>query len=307
MVQEFDQEKFRQVGIRKDLGETQKYKVRTYWHDVIWQMAHNKISLIASVVILLIILFAIFVPMFSPYSYKEVDMAHTFLSPCLSHPFGTDDLGRDIMTRCAVGTRISLLVALVAVVLDMGIGVTYGLISGYFGGITDLLMQRFVEIISGIPTMVIVTLLLLVMKPGVGSIVIALAMTGWINMSRIVRAQMLKQKSMEYVMAAHTLGEKHKKIIVSEILPNTVGQIIITFMFTIPNAIFFEAFLAFIGLGVQAPMASLGSMINDGYKSAMMYPYMVFTPCLVLGLLMLCFNLLADGLKEAIDPQMKNM
>lgn len=307
MTQEFASEKFQMVGIEKNRGQVKKYKTRTYWQDVMHQVVTNKVALLSLAVIVLIVLFALLVPVFSPYSYKDVDMANSYSTPSAAHLFGTDELGRDILTRCAVGTRLSLYIALIAVFLDMCIGITYGLISGYFGGAVDLVMQRIVEIINGIPTMVIVTLLLMVVDPGVLSITIAMGLTGWVNMSRIVRAQVLKQKSLEYVLAARTLGTPNKKIIMGEILPNIVGQIVITFMFTIPNAIFFEAFLAFIGLGVQAPMASLGSMINDGYKSAMIYPHMVFAPTAVLGLLMLCFNLLADGLKEAIDPQAKQM
>ncbi len=307
MIQEFSSEKFELVGIEKERGQVKKYKTRTYWQDVIHQVTSNKVALISLAVIVAIIALALLIPVFSPYSYKEVDMTAACSTPSSVHLFGTDELGRDILTRCAMGTRLSLYIALIAVILDMCIGITYGLISGYFGGTVDLVMQRIVEIINGIPTMVIVTLLLMIVKPGVMSITIAMGLTGWVNMSRIVRAQVLKQKSLEYVLAVRTLGTPNKKIILGEILPNIVGQIVITFMFTIPNAIFFEAFLAFIGLGVQAPMASLGSMINDGYKTAMIYPHMVFAPAVVLGLLMLCFNLLADGLKEAINPQTKQM
>lgn len=307
MEQRIAAEKLKPVGIKTAREAEKKYVTRTYWQDVFYQMVHDKVALFSLLVILAIIVLALLIPVFSPYSYKDVDMTSASSLPSSAHLFGTDELGRDILTRCAVGTRLSLYIALIAVILDSCIGITYGLISGYFGGRIDLFMQRFVEIINGIPTMVIVTLLLMVMKPGILSITIALAMTGWINMSRVVRAQVLKQKELEYVLASRTLGTPKRKIIFSEILPNIIGQIVITFMFTIPNAIFFEAFLAFIGLGVQAPMASLGSMINDGYKMAMIYPHMVVAPTVTLGLLMLCFNLLADGLKEAIDPQMKQM
>ena len=168
-------------------------------------------------------------------------------------------------------------------------------------------MQRVTEVLNSIPTMIVVTLLLLIMKPGMSSIVIAMMLTGWINMSRIVRAQVLKQKEMEFVLAARTLGEKNISLIFKEILPNVTGQIIVTLMFSIPNAIFMEAFLAFIGLGIPAPMASLGSLINDGYKNATIYPHMVVIPVIILALLMLSFNLVADGLRDAIDPQMKTM
>ncbi|MDP4109838.1 MAG: ABC transporter permease, partial [Bacillota bacterium] len=168
----------------------------------------------------------------------------------------------------------------------------------------DLIMQRFTEILSSIPQLVMVTLMVVVMKPGLLNIILALMITGWINMSRIVRAQVLKYKNQEFVLAARTLGVGNKNIIFREILPNALGQLIVTFMFSIPNAIFLEAFLAFVGLGVPAPIASLGSLINDGFKSAMTYPYMVTAPVVVLALLMLTINVFADGLRDAIDPQM---
>ena len=203
------------------------------------------------------------------------------------------------------GTRISLMIAFLSITVNLLIGVVYGLISGYFGGWVDNVMQRFIEILVGIPSMVILTLLLLVMKPGIASIVIALTITSWVNMSRIVRAQVLKLKNQEFVLASKTLGTPSLRIVRKDMLPNAFGQIIITFTFSIPDAIFLEAFLAFIGLGVQEPMASLGSLINTGYKSAMTYPYMIVAPVVILAILMLSFTVLGDGLRDAIDPQMK--
>ena len=234
------------------------------------------------------------------YKYKGLDDDQCFW-------FGSDYLGRDIWTRMWRGARVSLIIAIVSVCCNVFIGVVYGSIAGYYGGKVDMVMQRITEILSSLPTLVVVTLMLVVMKPGLGSIIIALMLTGWINMSRIVRAQVLKLKDQEFVLAARTLGVSNRDILFKEILPNSLGQIIITFMFSIPNAIFLEAFLAFVGLGVPAPMASLGSLINDGYKSAMTYPHMVAAPVIVLGVLMLGFNLFADGLRDAIDPQLKQM
>ena len=221
--------------------------------------------------------------------------------------FGTDVLGRDIFTRTWTGTRISLYIALVAVIVDMCFGMVYGLISGYFGGKVDMVLQRFSEILNGIPTLVIVTLLILVFKPGLVTITLALATTGWIGMSRIARAQVLKLKEQEFILASKTLGARNIFIIFKEILPNIFGQLIIMSMFSIPNAIFTEAFLAFIGLGVPAPLASLGSLISDAFKSFTTHPYMIVFPVIVLALIMLCFNMMADGLRDAFDPKMKEM
>lgn len=221
--------------------------------------------------------------------------------------FGTDVLGRDIFTRTWTGTRISLYIALIAVIVDMLFGMSYGLISGYYGGRVDMLMQRFSEILNGIPTLVLVTLLIIVLKPGLGTITLALALTGWIGMSRIARAQVLKLKEQEFILASKTLGATNLFIIFKEILPNIFGQLIIMSMFSVPNAIFTEAFLAFVGLGVPQPMASLGSLISDAFKSFTTHPYMIIFPVMVLALVMLSFNLLADGLRDAFDPKMKEM
>ena len=170
-----------------------------------------------------------------------------------------------------------------------------------------MVMQRVAEILNGIPTLVIVTLLGLVLPAGISSIIFALMITGWIGMSRIARAQVLKLKEQEFILASKTLGAKNFAIIFKDILPNIFGQIIIMSMFSIPNAIFTEAFLSFIGLGVPAPMASLGSLISEGYKSMTIYPHMMMSAIVVLALLMLCFNLFADGLRDAFDPKMKQM
>jgi oligopeptide transport system permease protein len=221
--------------------------------------------------------------------------------------FGTDVLGRDIFTRTWTGTRISLYIALVAVIVDMCFGMVYGLISGYFGGKVDMVLQRISEILNGIPTLVIVTLLILVFKPGLVTITLALAITGWIGMSRIARAQVLKLKEQEFILASKTLGAKNLFIIFKEILPNIFGQLIIMSMFSIPNAIFTEAFLAFIGLGVPQPLASLGSLISDAFKSFTTHPYMIIFPVIVLAIIMLSFNMMADGLRDAFDPKMKEM
>ena len=221
--------------------------------------------------------------------------------------FGTDVLGRDIFTRTWQGTRISLYIALIAVAVDMCFGMGYGLISGYFGGKVDMALQRIAEVLNGIPTLVIVTLLILVLRPGLATITLALALTGWIGMSKIARAQVLKLKEQEFVLASKTLGAKNLFIIFKEILPNIFGQLIVMSMFSIPNAIFTEAFLAFVGLGVPQPMASLGSLISDAFKSFTTHPYMIVFPVIVLGVVMLSFNLMADGLRDAFDPKMKEM
>jgi oligopeptide transport system permease protein len=233
--------------------------------------------------------------------YKDKDL------PGVYYWFGSDTLGRDIWTRVWEGARISLGIAVVSAFINMTLGMCYGLVSGYFGGAVDSVMQRFAEIVNGIPRLVIVTLLLLVLRPGFTTIVLALVITDWITMSRIARAQTLKLKEQEFVLASHTLGAGRFTIIFREILPNIIGQIITQLMFSIPTAIFTEAFLSFVGLGIPVPQCSLGSLINDAFNSFTTHPYQIVPPIVVLALLMLCFNILADGLREAFDPKLKEM
>ncbi|WP_413487645.1 oligopeptide ABC transporter permease [Carnobacterium divergens] len=220
--------------------------------------------------------------------------------------FGTDGLGRDLFSRILAGTSVSLLIAFIAALFDLTIGVTYGLISGMKGGRVDNVMQRFLEILSGIPNLVVVILMLLILESGIMSIVLALAITGWISMARVVRAQTLKLKNQEYILAARTLGESSFKIAVKHLIPNLSGVIIIQTMFTIPAAIFFEAFLSFIGIGIPAPQASLGTLLSDGYKTFRFLPHLMWYPAAVICILMISFNLLADGLRDAFDPKMKD-
>lgn len=231
--------------------------------------------------------------------YKEQDKLDIY------YWFGSDNFGRDIWTRTWNGARVSLIVAVAAAVIDMIIGMSYGLISGYFGGKVDMVMQRFLEIANSIPRLVVVTLLLLVLKPGMITIIIALMLTEWVGMSRIARAEMLKLKEQEFVLASRTLGAGSFRIIFREVLPNIIGPIITQVMFSIPTAIFTEAFLSFVGLGIPVPQCSLGSLISEGFNSFTTHPYQIVPPLIVMALLMLSFNLVADGLREALDPKMK--
>ncbi|MBM4761642.1 oligopeptide ABC transporter permease [Bacillus sp. B15-48] len=217
---------------------------------------------------------------------------------------GTDTLGRDQWTRLWEGTRVSLIIAFVAAAIDLMIGVSYGGISGFYGGRVDNAMQRVVEILVGIPNLVVILLMMLFLQPGIMSIVIALTITGWTGMARIVRGEVLKVKSQEFVLAARTLGTSNGTIIRRHLIPNISGIIIINTMFTVPSAIFFEAFLSFIGLGIVPPAASLGSLISSGFDNMRLYPYLLAFPAILISVIMIAFNILGDGLRDAFDPKM---
>lgn len=326
------------VGVNIDSN----FASQSYWKDVYKRFISNKGALIALVLIVIITFFAIVGPGMNQYSYSEQNLAEKNFAPRVPglekmgifdgnekmttssgfkivngyekkgaddtyYWFGSDTLGRDIWTRVWQGTRISLGIALVSAVINMTLGMCYGLISGYFGGITDSIMQRFAEINNGIPRLVICTLLLMVLKPGFSTIVLTLVITEWIGMSRIARAEMLKLKEQEFVLASRTLGAGSFRIIFGAVLPNIIGQIITQLMFSIPTAIFTEAFLSFVGLGIPVPQCSLGSLISDAFNSFTTHPYQIIPPIVVLATLMLSFNMLADGLREAFDPKMKDM
>lgn len=338
---QFQKDDFEFQHMDEELIDT-NFASQSFWKDAYMRFKKNKGAVISFFCILLIILLAIIGPHMNSYTYATQDIKNQNLAPRVQgleklgildgsetvkssgvvkkinkyisnkktdvyYWFGSDSLGRDIWTRTWTGTRISLYIAVVAVLVDMLFGLSYGLISGYFGGKVDMVMQRIVEIVNSIPTLVVVTLMMLVLSPGLTSITVALIVTGWIGMSRIARAEMLKLKEREFVLASRTLGAGSFRIIFSEIFPNIFGPVITQTMFSIPHAIFTEAFLAFIGLGVPSPLASLGTMISDGYKNFTTHPYQIVFPLVVMSLLMLSFTLLADGLREALDPKMKEM
>lgn len=305
-----------------------------YWKDSWLRLRKNKGALVGLTFIMIIILLALFGPLMNAHGFDEQNLARTNLPPkvpLLEHVpflgfdgvdirgenqyetkgietyfwFGTDDLGRDLWTRIWQGTRISLYIAFLAAALDLLIGVAYGSISAYYGGRIDNVMQRIIEILIGVPNLIVIILLILILQPGIVSITLAMVITGWVNMARIIRGQILKLKGQEFVLASRTLGAKDKRLLWGHLIPNSFGPIIITTMFTIPTAIFTEAFLSFIGLGLQPPIASLGTIVNDGFKLIKIYPHMLLYSSIIISLIMISFNLLGDGLRDAFDPKMR--
>lgn len=313
----------------------------TFWKDALKRFSKNKVAMVAFVVIILVMILAFIVPNFYPYDYDQVVRGSENLWPMqysqaeqtridagedvFPHIFGTDKLGRDLGIRVLTGARVSLLVGLVASALVLLIGSIYGSVAGYFGGKVDLIMMRIVDIIYSVPDILIIILLQVTLKAplqalfdsspifdglnrvGVGliSIFITFSLLYWVSMARIVRGQIMTLKEQEFVTAARALGASNGRIIRKHLLPNCIGTLIVTTTLQIPSAIFTEAFLSFLGLGVAAPMASLGSLAADAINSIASYPYRLFVPAVAISIIILAFNLFGDGLRDAFDPKMK--
>ncbi|NBI31288.1 ABC transporter permease [Chengkuizengella marina] len=293
--------------LKKDLKQanTVTRKSLTYWQDVWMRLRKNKLAMFGLWVLVFLILTAIIAPWISPYDYKSQVLADKNLSPSAEHWFGTDDLGRDMFERTWYGARISLFIGIVAALIDLTIGIIYGSISGFFGRKVDEVMMRICDILYGIPYLLVVIMLMVVLPQGLTTIIIALTVTGWIPMARIVRGQVLQLKEQEFVLAARSLGANTKRLLFKHLIPNTMGPIIVTMTLTIPSAIFAEAFLSFLGLGVQVPIASWGTMASDGLGALQYYPWRLFFPAFFISLTMLAFNVLGDGLRDALDPRLR--
>jgi oligopeptide transport system permease protein len=297
----------------------------SYWKDAWRRLKQNKIAMVALVIIIVFILFAIIGPLLSPYSYDQQIRGDENLGPSAKHLFGTDQLGRDLLVRVMVGSRISLIIGIGSALIVLVIGSAYGAIAGLLGGLADNIMMRIVEIIYSLPDILIIILLQIIISdplqkafdkgslfgglqklgPGIVAIFIVYGLLYWVGMSRIVRGQVLQLKQMEYVNAATALGANNSRLIRKHLLPNCVGTLIVTTMLQIPSAIFTESFLSFLGLGVAKPMASLGSLASEALNGIQSYPYRLLFPAIAISIIILAFNLFGDGLRDALDPKLK--
>jgi len=276
-----------------------------YWQDAWRRFSSNRAGLFALWTLAFIGLLALFGPLFSPYGYSDIHLQLHDTPPSAKFWFGSDELGRDLFTRIWWGARISLFIGISAALIDMVLGVLWGAAAGLAGGKTEEAMMRICDILHAIPYLLVVILLTVIRGSGIGTILIAMTCTGWINMARIVRGQILQIKEMDYVVAARLSGASQLRIAARHLIPNTIGPIIASVTLTVPTAIFTEAFLSFIGLGVQAPAASWGVMVNDGLSAMRYYPWRIFFPSAMLTLTMLSFNLLGNALRDALDPRLR--
>lgn len=290
-----------------DLSEAEKISKPSlsFWKDVFLRFRKNKLAMFGIVLLALLLFMAAFGPMMTKYAYDTNDLMSTNQAPSAEHWFGTDELGRDVFTRTWVGARISLFIGLSAALIDLVIGVIWGSIAGYRGGRTDEAMMRFADILWGVPYLLLVILLMVVLDQGLGTMILAMTITGWINMARIVRGQVLQLKGQEYVLASQTLGADTKRILFKHLIPNAMGPILVTMTLTIPSAIFTEAFLSYLGLGVPAPLASWGTMASEGLPALQYYPWRLFFPATFICLTIFAFNVIGDGLRDALDPRLR--
>lgn len=289
----------------EDSSENIVRESTTYWQDVWKRFRKDPLAMFGMFVILVMAIACIIIPMFSPYSYSSMDLTNMNAGPSMAHPCGTDQMGRDLFIRILYGARISLSIGLVAAAINFVIGVLYGGIAGYVGGKADMVMMRIVDILISLPSMLYTVLIMLVLGSSVGSVIIALCFTSWTGTARVVRGEVMRLKHSEYVLAARLSGANLWKILTAHLIPNAMGPIIVSTAFLIPGAIFSEAFLSFLGIGIQAPMASWGTLANDARSTLLTFPHQMIFPVLAICITMFSFNFIGDGLRDALDPKLK--
>ena len=287
--------------LRAQLGEAETFDsvVKRLWRE-------NKLAAASAVVILLFVLAAILAPVLTPYTFDGMDLLNRLAPPSREHLLGTDEAGRDVLTRMLYGSRVSLLVGIVPTVISMLAGAILGIIAGYSGGRTDAVIMRIADVMLAFPSMFLAMVIMYTLGDGMINIFLALALVNWASVARIVRAETLKLKETEFVEAARSIGVKKLAIMFRHILPNCIPSLIVLFTLNIPSAILSESSLSFLGIGIKAPQASWGLMVNTGRQFLYSQPWLSLSPSIAIMLIVLAFNFLGDGLRDVLDPHLKN-
>lgn len=279
----------------------------SFYHDTMRRLRKDKVAMACLAFVIAFILVAIFAPLIAPYSESHQDVANILATPSRVHLLGTDEFGRDNLSRILYGTRISLSVGVIAETIAVFIGVVMGAAAGFYGGVTDAVISRIIEIFASFPQILFAIVIMFVLGPGVINVFIAIGLVGWTGLARIIRAQVIQLKEKEYVEAARASGGTNPKIIFRHLIPNCLSTIIIIATMDIPSDIMYEASLSFLGLGVQPPGASWGAMLNTARLHIQTNPEYSIFPGLALVITVLAFNLLGDALRDALDPKLKNL
>jgi len=283
-----------------------EHKSQSLWSDAFDRLKKNKLAVISGVILITLIVLAIFAPWIAPHSYSYQNLELGAVGPSSTYWLGTDTLGRDQFSRILYGARVSLLVGFVATAVALVIGVSWGIVAGFFGGKIDSTMMRIVDILYGLPFIIFIVLLMVIFGRNIWLLFLAIGAVEWLTMARIVRGQVLTLKNQEFVLAAQAMGVRNLSLFFRHILPNILGTIAVYATLTIPQVMLLEAFLSFLGLGVQPPMSSWGTLIRYGVESMEEYPWMLIFPGLIFTITLFCLNFFGDGLRDAIDPRSSN-
>ena len=293
--------------IPKDTEFEEVFRPSTrYWPEVWRRLRKNKVAVLCMALLGIIVLLAIFVPIFSPYDYDVAVLKDAKQAPSAAHWFGTDQVGRDLFTRVWKGTRVSLVIGLVGAFIPYVIGIIVGAVAGWFGGKVDMVIMRIVDVMICIPSMIYIILILVVLGGGPVSLIVALALGGWMGSARGFRGRILQFKNREFVLAAKVLGVRSGRIVFRHILPNILGNMAVGLCSAIPGAIFAEASMSFIGLGINPPQTSLGQLCTDGVKVFMTQLHCFLFPAIVISLIIFCFYMFGNCLRDALDPKLKD-
>lgn len=304
-VEQLDSSLFLPLAEDEKNAEFIAMESKTYFQDAWGRFKKNRLALISLAFVLLMILLAVFVPLLSPYTYGGQDISARNALPSFAHWFGTDKFGRDIFVRVMYGARISLTVGFAAAAINLVIGVTFGGVSGYVGGKADMFMMRVVDIMHSVPNLLYIILIMLVFGSNMFSILLGICVSSWINMARLVRTQVMSLKQQEFSLAALVLGASRTRILFKHLVVNSMGPIIVSLTLMVPQAIFTESFMSFVGIGISAPQSSWGTLANEARYLISSQPIQVVWPVMAICLTMLALNFIGDGLGLALDPKKK--